>query len=58
MLMPIDTIRDIIWNRDKNMLPESWLNKLMGLLSELRFEDVQIVLSGHGQRLNSCESAE
>ena len=58
MLMPIDTIRDIIWNRDKNMLPESWLNKFMGLLSELLFEDVQIVLSGHEQRLNSCESAE
>ena len=58
MLMPIDTIRDTIWNRDKLMLTKSWTSKFMGLFSELRFEDVQIVLSGQKQRLNSCESAE
>jgi hypothetical protein len=58
MLMPIDTIRDTIWNRDKMTSLESGLNKLMGMLSKLQFEDVQIVLSGQRQRLNSCEPAE
>jgi hypothetical protein len=56
MLMPIDTIRDTIWNEDKRSLSVRCLKKFLSFGAETLLETVDIVLSGRTQRWNSCES--